>query len=260
MAYENVQMEVSAGVARVTINRPKVLNALNNQTIVEMTDLFSDIEGDKSVRGVILTGAGDKAFVAGADITELASMTALEAKQISERGQNLFNLIEGLGKPVVAAINGFALGGGLELAMACTFRYASENAKLGQPEINLGLIPGYGGTQRLPRYIGKGPAMELLFTGDMIKAEEACRLGLVNQVTTQEELLPTVDKVMEKIVSKSPLILRFIGQAVNSGLSMTLKDGLALETNLFSRCAESEDMREGTDAFLNKRKPSFKGR
>jgi enoyl-CoA hydratase len=260
MAYENVLVEKGKGIAKVFVNRPKVMNALNAETISEMTALFHDLKEEESVLGIILTGSGEKAFVAGADITELAKMTASEAKKISETGQNLFNLIETLGKPVLAAVNGFALGGGLELAMACSFRYASTNAKMGQPEINLGLIPGYGGTQRLPRLIGRGPAMEMLLTGNMIDAEEAFRLGLVNKVLPQEELLPAAEKVMGKIAGKSALMLRFLNQAVNKGLSMTLKDGLALEANLFSQCADSEDMKEGTDAFLNKRKPEFKGR
>ncbi|MHC4945779.1 MAG: enoyl-CoA hydratase-related protein [Planctomycetota bacterium] len=259
MAYENILVEKADGIAKVFVNRPKVMNALNAKTIAEMTELFHELKEDEEVLGIILTGSGEKSFVAGADITELAKMNASEAKKISETGQNLFNLIENLGKPVVAAINGFALGGGLELAMACSFRYASANARMGQPEINLGLIPGYGGTQRLPRITGRGPAMEMLLTGDMIDAEEAFRMGLVNKVLPQEELLPAAEKTLGKIAAKSPLMMRFLSQAVNKGLSMTLKDGLALEANLFSQCADSEDMKEGTDAFLNKRKPKFKG-
>lgn len=260
MSYKNIALEKRDDYAKVVINRPKVMNALNNNTIEELTGLFRSLKEDTSVLGVVITGAGEKAFVAGADISELAKMTSLEAKRIAETGQNLFSLIENLGKPVIAAINGFALGGGLELAMSCSFRYASEKARMGQPEINLGLIPGYGGTQRLPRLIGRGPAMEMLLTGRMIEADEALRLGLVNHVTTAEELMPAVEKVMGEICKKSLLMMRFINQAVNKGMCMTLKDGLALEANLFSQCADSEDMREGTDAFLNKRKPVFKGR
>jgi enoyl-CoA hydratase len=259
MSYKNVLTGQAGGLATVTVNRPEVLNALNAETIAELTELFHDLKEDKTVKGVIVTGAGEKAFVAGADIGELAKMTPAEAKRTSEDGQHLFNLIETLGKPVAAAVNGFALGGGLELAMSCSFRYAAEGAKVGQPEIKLGLIPGYGGTQRLSRLVGKGRAMEMLLTGDMIGAEEACSMGLVNRVLPPEELMPALEKVMGKIVKKSPLIIRYLMQAVNNGLCMTLKDGLALEANLFSMCADSDDMHEGTDAFLNKRKPEFKG-
>lgn len=260
MSYKNVLSENADGLVKVVVNRPKVLNALNAETIAELTELFHDLKEDAGVKGVIITGAGEKAFVAGADIVELAKMSPAEAKKTSEDGQHLFNLIETLSKPVAAAVNGFALGGGLELAMSCSFRYAAEGAKVGQPEINLGLIPGYGGTQRLSRLVGKGRAMEMLLTGDMIGADEAFRLGLVNRVLPLEELLPALEKVMGKIVLKSSLIVRYLMQAVNNGLCMTLKDGLALEANLFSMCADSEDMHEGTDAFLNKRKPDFKGR
>jgi len=259
MSGKNFLMESDAGLARVVINRPKVLNALNNETIAELNGLFMEIESDASIRGVIVTGAGDKAFVAGADINELAEMSRLEAKKISEKGQALFDKIESMGKPVAAAINGFALGGGLELAMACTFRYASENAKMGQPEVNLGLIPGYGGTQRLPRLVGKGQAMEMLLSGGTIGAEDALRIGLVNKVFPSGELAAGVEKTMRKIIGKSPLMARYVIEAVNAGLDMTRKDGLALEANLFSMCADSEDMREGTQAFLNKRKPEFRG-
>ena len=258
--YENLSLEQQNGLVTVVIDRPKVLNALDAKTLSELTDLFTRIDGDDAARGVILTGAGEKAFVAGADIKELSEMNAQTGKAISERGQNLFNLIEGLGKPVLAAVNGYALGGGLELAMACTFRYASSKARMGQPEINLGLIPGYGGTQRLPRLIGKGRAIELLLTGDMMDAEEALRLGLVNRVLEPEALLPAAREAMEKILTKSSVIGRYILQAVNRGISLSLKDGLSLEANLFSMCAETEDMREGTAAFLEKRKPEFKGR
>ncbi len=259
MAYKNVLLESAEGLAKVTINRPRMLNALNKETIEEMIDLFSHLEEDRSIRAVLLTGAGDKAFVAGADIQEMAGMTPKEAKQFSESGQRLLNLIENLGKPVGAAINGFALGGGLELAMACCFRYASAKARMGQPEVNLGLIPGFGGTQRLARLVGRGMALEILQTGEMIDAGEALRIGLVNRVTAPDELLPVMESVMRKIASKSPIMLDFIQQAVNKGLSMTLKDGLDLETNLFGMCFNFEDMREGTDAFLNKRPPDFKG-
>jgi enoyl-CoA hydratase len=259
MAYNNIQVEKNAGIAKVVIQRPKAMNALNKETIGELREAFHSLDKDTDTRGIILTGAGEKAFVAGADINELAEMTAEEAKIIAERGQGLFNLIETMGKPVAAAINGYALGGGLELAMSCSFRYAAEGARMGQPEINLGLIPGYGGTQRLPRLVGKGRAFEMLLTGEMITAEEAYRIGLVNRVCPPGELLPDLEKTMAAIVGKSPIMLRFLHNAVNKGTNMTLKDGLALEANLFSMCANTEDMREGTQAFLNKRAPDFKG-
>jgi len=259
MSYENILFETEGHMAKVVINRQKAMNALNNATIIELIEVFSEIKEDKNIYGVIVTGAGDKAFVAGADIKELAVMTKDGAKELSEKGQGLLNLIENLGKPVVAAVNGFALGGGCEIAMACSFRYASENAKFGQPEINLGLIPGYGGTQRLPRLVGKGRAMELLLTGNIIGADDAFRMGLVNGVVPQDELLPKVEKVMKIIMAKSPIIGGFIAEAVNSGICMTLKNGLDLEAELFSKCAETEDMREGTKAFIEKRKPEFKG-
>ena len=260
MEYKNLTMESEDGIVRLMIDRPKALNALNRETLREMTDFFYRMEEDREVRGVLLTGAGEKAFVAGADIEEMASMSTEEAKKFSDDGQHLFNVIENLGKPVAAAVNGFALGGGLELAMACTFRYAAEGVRMGQPEINLGLIPGFGGTQRLPRLVGWGRAMELLLTGEMIDAEEALRLGLVNRVLPKESLVEETLKVLRKVAGKSPIMVEYIMQSVNKGLSMTLKDGLALEANLFSMCFDTEDMHEGTEAFLRKRKPEFKGR
>ncbi|MFH2002008.1 MAG: enoyl-CoA hydratase-related protein [Planctomycetota bacterium] len=260
MTYKNLIVERTGSITRVTINRPEVLNALNAETFSELNTLFTELREDLETRGVIITGAGDKAFVAGADISELAKMDQHTAKKTSEIGQNVFNRIEDLGKPVIAAVNGFALGGGLELAMACTFRYASEKAKMGQPEINLGTIPGYGGTQRLPRLVGRGLANELLMTGNIIDAQEAFRLGLVNKVLPAESLLEAAEKTMGIIIQKSLLTLRYMSQAVNRGLCMRLKDGLAHEANLFGMCAASEDMHEGMNAFLGKRKPVFKGK
>lgn len=260
MTYNNLLVERKGAITLVTVNRPKVLNALNAETFSELLDLFLKLKDDVETHGVIVTGAGEKAFVAGADISELTTMDQHAAKKTSETGQHVFNLIEDLGKPVIAAVNGFALGGGLELAMACNFRYASENAKMGQPEINLGTVPGYGGTQRLPRLVGRGVANELLLTGNIIDAQEGLRLGLVNKVVASEELLGACEKTMGIMMTKSPLTLRYMIQAVNKGMCMTLKDGLALEANLFGMCAASEDMHEGMDAFLNKRKPEFKGK
>lgn len=260
MEYKNLSVEQRDGIIRLAVNRPEVLNALNRETLRELLDFFYRVEEEPSARAVLVTGAGEKAFVAGADIAEMAAMKPEEAKKFSDEGQHLFNLIENLGKPVAAAVNGFALGGGLEFAMACSFRYASEKARMGQPEINLGLIPGFGGTQRLPRLVGWGPALELLLTGEMIDAGEALRLGLVNRVLPPGSLLEETGKTLRKIAEKSPIMVEYIQQSVNKGLSMTLKDGLALEANLFSMCFGTEDMREGTEAFLNKRKPSFKGR
>jgi enoyl-CoA hydratase len=209
---------------------------------------------------VILTGAGEKAFVAGADINELAVQTPVQGKERSQFGQKVLDLMENLGKPVIAAINGYALGGGCELAMACTFRIASENARLGQPEVKLGIIPGYGGTQRLPRLVGKGLAMELVLTGEMISAEEAHRIGLVNHVTSKEELLPTAEKIARQMMANAPLAIRFCLEAVNSGLEMPQDEAMLLEATLFGLICTTEDMREGTRAFVEKRKANFQGK
>jgi enoyl-CoA hydratase len=259
MNYQTLITETTEGILTVTINRPDKLNALNQQVTSEIDQVFDEVNSNDEIRGVIITGAGAKAFVAGADIAEFASFTAAQAKAMAQNGQRIFNKIESCAKPVIAAVNGFALGGGCELAMACHIRVASENARFGQPEINLGIIPGYGGTQRLTRYIGKGKAMELLLTADMISAQEALDLGLVNHVTTAEELLPKCLSILNKIKSKSPLVTDQIIACVNSYYEKN-EDGFELEIDEFSKCMETEDFREGTTAFLEKRKAEFKGR
>ena len=260
MTYENVSLETKNKIAYVTINRPKVLNALNMQTMEELREAFTEIKGDKDVRVVILTGAGEKSFVAGADINELQKNNPVEAKEYTHRGQAVLDVIENLGKPVIACINGFALGGGCELAMACTMRLASENAKLGQPEVKLGIIPGYGGTQRLPRLVGKGVAAQLLLTGDMINAQEAHRIGLVNEVVAAAELVPRAEAIAQAIIKNAPLAIQYCLEAVNHGMEMTQQEGLFLEATLFSVCCATEDKKEGTTAFLEKRAANFQGR
>jgi enoyl-CoA hydratase len=260
MSYENVLVEKKGNIAYVTVNRPKVLNALSVKTVIELTDAFENLAGDNDVAAVILTGSGEKAFVAGADITEFLELSADGARDYAKRGQRLLSMIERLGKPVIAAINGFALGGGCEIAMACTYRIASENAKLGQPEVTLGLIPGFGGTQRLPRLIGKGRAMEMILTGSPIDAETAERYGLVNRAVPQEKLLETCEKAAKTIAKRGPLAVKYCLEAVDSGLNMSLDDGLTLEADLFGLVFASEDCREGTKAFVEKRKPDFKGK
>jgi enoyl-CoA hydratase len=260
MSYENLELEKRDGIAVVTINRPDKLNALNSRTVDELEAAFKSLGSDPEVAGVILTGAGDKAFVAGADIAELASQAPIEGKTFASRGQRVFDRIEGLGKPVIAAVNGFALGGGCELAMACHLRVAAEGAKLGTPEVKLGIICGYGGTQRLPRIVGKGRALEILMTGEMIDAQEAYRIGLVNHVFPKETLLEEAEALLRKMVANGPLSLRLVLDAVGSGLDMAQSDGQELEAALFGLICASEDMREGTKAFLEKRPPKFKGR
>jgi enoyl-CoA hydratase/carnithine racemase len=258
--FENLLFEKKDVIAYVTVNRPKVLNALNMATMEELRRVFTAIKEDREVRAVILTGAGEKAFIAGADISELQKHNAVEGKEYTHRGQSVLDLIENLGKPVIACINGFALGGGCEISMACTIRIASENAKLGQPEVKLGIIPGYGGTQRLPRLVGKGMAMQLVLTGDMITAQEALRIGLVNEVVAPAELIPRAEALAKKIAANAPLAVQYAMEAVNKGLEMTLAEGLYLEATLFGVSCATEDKREGTTAFLEKRPPQFKGR
>jgi enoyl-CoA hydratase len=251
--------ELSDGIARITINRPDKLNALNATVIAELGDAVTRIETDAAVRGVILTGAGSKAFVAGADISELAGQAPLEGKARSMLGQQVFRSLERCGKPVIAAVNGFALGGGCELAMACHIRLASENAKFGQPEVKLGIGPGYGGTARLPRLVGKGRALELLLTGAMIDAAEAYRIGLVNRVVPAERLMADTEALLRNILENGPLALRACLEAVDAGLETSLDQALLLEANHFGLLSATGDMREGTKAFLEKRKPVFKG-
>ena len=259
-SLENILFESADGIATVTINRPKVLNALNAQTLEELRRTILALRRDDQVRCVIVTGAGEKAFIAGADINELSVQTPVSGRQHALSGQHIFDLIENLGKPVIAAINGFALGGGCELAMACTMRIAADTAKLGQPEINLGIIPGYAGTQRLARLVGRGRAMELLLTGDHISAQEAHRIGLVNRVVPAAELLTETRKLATLLASKAPVAARYIIDAVNKGLEMPFPDAQVFEATLFGLVSSTEDMREGTRAFLEKRKAVFKGK
>jgi len=260
LTLANVLYEKRGAIAHVTINRPKVLNALNTQTWKDLRMVFEDAREDVSVRGVILTGAGDKAFVAGADISDLAHATALDAEQSSRFGQQVLDLIENLGKPVVAAINGFALGGGCETAMACTIRIAVEHAKLGQPEVKLGLLPGGGGTQRLPRLVGKGRALQLILSGETISAQEAYRIGLVNEVVSAADLIPRAEAILKAIASNAPVAVKLSIEAVNKGLDTSQSEGFALEASYFGLCAGTEDKKEGTSAFLEKRAPQFMGR
>src|SRR4029078_10937522 len=247
-------------IAYVTLNRPKVLNALNKRTWEDLKAAFEDAQNDAAVRGVILTGAGDKAFIAGADISEIAQISAVEAEESSAFGQEVLNLVENLGKPVIAAVNGFALGGGCETAMACTIRIAAENAKFGQPEVKLGVIPGGGGTQRLPRLVGKGRALQLILTGGMISAQEAYRIGLVNEVVAPSDVITHAEAILGQIFGNAPLAVKFSIEAVNKGLETTQAEGLSLEASYFGLCAGTEDKKEGTSAFLEKRAPHFAGR
>ena len=258
--FENLLVEHDAGVTVVTINRPKVLNALNAGTLDDLRRALLAIRRDDAVRCVILTGAGEKSFIAGADINELAVQTPVSGRDHARSGQHVLDLIENLGKPVIAAINGFALGGGCELAMACTIRIAADTARLGQPEINLGIIPGYAGTQRLARLVGRGRALEMLLTGDHVTAQEAHRLGLVNRVVPAADLMAEARKLAATLAAKAPVAARFIIDAVNKGLDMPLAEAQNYEATLFGLVASTEDMREGTRAFLEKRKAEFRGK
>ena len=257
--YENLILDVKDGIARVTVNRPKVLNALNEKTVREIHAVFSSLRDNPDVGVVILTGSGEKAFVAGADINELAVMTPLQGEASSKLGQLALREIELLGKPVIAAINGFALGGGCELALACHIRFASESAKLGLPEVGLGIMPGYGGTQRLPRIVGLGVALELITTARMIDAQEALRIGLVNRVLPPADLLPHCEKVAGEILSRGALAIRYAMDAAIRGLETDLTQGLEREAGHFGLLAATKDMHEGLKAFLEKRKPTFTG-
>lgn len=260
LALANVLYEKRGGIAYVIVNRPKVLNALNSQTWKDLRAAFEDARDDAAVRGVILTGAGDKAFIAGADIGELAHATALDAQRSSRFGQDVLDLIENLGKPVVAAINGFALGGGCETAMACTIRIAVEHAKFGQPEVKLGLVPGCGGTQRLPRLIGKGRALQLILSGGVISAQEAYRMGLVNEIVPATDLITRAEAILREIASNAPVAVKYAIEATNKGMDTSQSEGLLLEASYFGLCAATEDKKEGTTAFLEKRAPQFRGR
>jgi enoyl-CoA hydratase/carnithine racemase len=260
MAYENLLYEVKDAIAYITFNRPKVLNALNNKTMEELDACVGEAGRDESVRAIILTGAGEKAFVAGADINELARHTPVAGKEATLFGQGVLRRLETVGKPSIAALNGFALGGGCELAMACTLRIASRTARLGQPEVKLGILPGYGGTQRLARLCGRGVAQQLVLTGEMISAEEALRIGLVNQVVEPGELMATAEAIAKKIIANAPLAVKFSMEAIDRGLEMPQEEGLYLEATLFGLLCATEDMREGTRAFLEKRAAQFKNR
>lgn len=259
--FENLlySLDSATGILTITLNRPTKLNALNAATIEEIRQAVQNALDDDAVHGIILTGSGEKAFVAGADIAELADVNEMTGRRFAERGQEAFCLIEESTKPVIAAVNGFALGGGCELAMACHLRVAAENARFGQPEVNLGLIPGYGGTQRLTQLVGKGKALELMMTGDQIKADEALRLGLVNHVVPLAGLLPFCEQLLTRILTKAPLAIGLVIDCVNAAFD-TERHGFQTEANAFSRCCGSDDFHEGTEAFLAKRPAAFKGR
>ncbi|MFD0863019.1 enoyl-CoA hydratase/isomerase family protein [Sungkyunkwania multivorans] len=260
MNYENILISIENGIAIITINRPKKLNALNKATIEELHVALKTLEGDAEVKVIIITGSGEKAFVAGADISEFAHFSEAEGGRLAAKGQELlFDLVENLGTPVIAAINGFALGGGLELAMACHFRVASDNARMGLPETSLGVIPGYGGTQRLAQLVGKGRAMEMIMTAGMIGTEKAFAFGLINHMVAQEELLPFCKKIATKITNNSPVAIAKAIQAVNAGFKEGI-DGYKTEIKAFGECFGTEDFKEGTSAFLEKRKASFPGK
>lgn len=260
MNFQNLKFEKKEQIAYVTINRPEKLNALNSAVMAELREAFTAIKEDAEVRVALLTGSGEKAFVAGADIGELNKNNPVEAKAYTHKGQGVLDAIENLGKPVIACINGYALGGGCELAMACTFRIASENAKLGQPEVKLGIIAGYGGTQRLPRLVGKGIALQMLLTGEQISAQEAHRIGLVNEVVPQAQLITRAEEIAKKIIANAPLAIQYTLEAVNRGMETPLAEGLFLEATLFSAACATEDRKEGTSAFLEKRAAAFKGK
>ncbi len=260
MTYQTLIFEIRDGIAWVTVNRPDKLNALNDLVMLELADAAERIATEPDIKGAILTGSGPKSFVAGADIGDLSRQGPFDGKARAQRGQAVLRRLETCGKPVIAAINGFALGGGCELAMACHIRIASENAKFGQPEVKLGIAPGYGGTQRLPRLVGKGVAMQLILTGEMIDAQEAYRIGLVNKVVPAADLLAESEKMMRGILAMGPLAVRLAMEAVDQGLEMTLDEGLLLEANHFGLLAATQDMKEGTTAFLEKRSARFQGR
>jgi len=260
MVFENLIFETRAGIGYLTLNRPDKLNTLNRELTQEVGVCLEAVQKDDEVKAVIIRGAGEKAFAAGADITELIMLGTLESKEMAGAGQKVFELLENLGKPVIAAINGYALGAGCELAMACTIRIATETARFGQPEVRLGVIPGHAGTQRLPRLVGKGRALEMLLTGDPIDAQEAYRIGLVNHVVPTEELMPTAERIAKVLMANAPLAIKFMLEAVNRGLEMSQPEGESLEADLFALCYTTEDLQEGMQAFLEKRQPKFKGK
>jgi enoyl-CoA hydratase len=260
MSYENILVEIRGPIAVLTLNRPKVLNALNAATFHELHAALGELVASPAVRAILLTGSGEKAFAAGADIQELAQVSAMDGQALALSGQRLFDRIESCGKPVIACVNGFALGGGCELALACTFRIASETAKFGQPEVKLGLLPGYGGSQRLPRLVGKGAALKLLLTGEMISALEALRIGLVEEVVAPDQLLARGEQIALTIAGQAPLAVEKCLEAVHAGYDMPLRQALDLEASLFGLCCATEDKAEGTKAFLEKRQAVWKGR
>lgn len=260
MSYQNILYEKNNGIATITINRPKALNALNGATLRELSQLVGEIADDNSVQVVIITGSGDKAFVAGADITEMQPLTVMQGREWGKLGQAVFEKIEKLSQPVIGAINGYALGGGCELSLACDIRIVSENAKFGQPEVTLGITPGFGGTQRLSRLIGTGRAKELIYTGDMIDAAEAYRIGLANKVVAPEELMPVARNLAEKITSRAPLAVQLSKAAINEGIDADLKTGIAYEAEVFAICFATADQKEGMQAFVEKRKAAFTGK
>jgi enoyl-CoA hydratase len=260
MTFQNILFEIKNKIAYVTLNRPDKLNALNGKTMQELHAALSSVRDDLNVVGVILTGAGEKAFAAGADINELAQQTPVGAKEFSKQSQDMLRFIEQFPKPIIAAINGFCLGGGCELAMACHMRIASEKAKFGQPEVNLGIICGNGGSQRLPRLVGKGRAIELLVTGNMIDGAEAYRLGLANKVVPPDQLIKACEEILEIVAKKAPIAVKLTLEAVTHGMEMTLEEGVQLESNLFGMCFSTEDMKEGTRAFIEKRPANFQGK
>ncbi|GBG57587.1 short-chain-enoyl-CoA hydratase [Sporomusaceae bacterium FL31] len=257
---ENLLFEKQEGIGLITVNRPKALNALNRATLVEIDSLFEVLGKDEEIKAIIITGSGDKAFVAGADITEMQQMTGVEGRAWGRLAQAVFHKIENFPRPVLAAVNGYALGGGCELAMACDIRIASEKAKFGQPEVSLGITPGFGGTQRLPRLIGRGRAKELLFTGDMIDAEEAYRIGLVNKIAAHQNLVETAKEMANRIMLRGPVAVTLCKAAVNEGLDVDLESGCAYEAEVFGLCFATADQKEGMTAFLEKRKPAFRGK
>lgn len=260
MAYENINYTVENGIATIAINRPKALNALNLATLTELKDVVEKIAVDKAVQVVIITGAGEKSFVAGADIVEMSTKNAVEGRVWGQVGQNIFTEIENLPQPVIAAVNGFALGGGCELACACDIRYASENAKFGQPEVGLGITPGFGGTQRLTRVVGRGHAKELIYTANIIDAQEALRIGLVNKVVPQAELMDVVMKLAKTITKKAPVAVQLAKAAINRGINCDVVTGISYEAEVFGLCFATADQKEGMKAFIEKRKPTFEGK
>ena len=260
MAYENLLLEKEGALAILYVNRPKALNALNKDTLLEMKDAITSIKDDPEIDVLIVTGAGDKSFVAGADIAFMQNLTAVEAREFGALGQEVFRMIEAMEKPSIAAVNGFALGGGCELAMCCDFRIASSKAKFGQPEVGLGITPGFGGTQRLPRLVGSGMARQMLYTADVINASEALRIGLVNNVVAPEELMDVVKGIAGRIISKGKLAVRFSKVAANEGLQTDIDRAMTIEADLFGLCFSTEDQKEGMGAFIEKRSPNFTGK